>query len=477
MLLSEAPCATILPAGCGKTELLTAVAGVGASSGPILVLTHTNAGVAVLRSRMLKRNADLTAISIRTLSSFSERICRAYPESASSGSDNSDFEGFHEGAARFVATSVGGRIARASWHLVLVDEYQDCTLSQHRLVQAIAAQVPTIVAGDPLQSVFNFREEEIVPWPEVTDAFDPVQLPQIPHRWATTNPQLGSDLTALRSLLLSGQAIDLRDFKAIRYRPYSDKSIHRAASDLAALDGQSLIVHFGKVHAQAVTFAKGMKNHYSAIEPRRSATLRELCENLDRAGGEETVALVLAAAEAGLANLGAAKTKLRQIADGKKPRTGKTTSSFDVAVAGLGCAENPCAKTVTALVRELLRFDGVTNARRQMWDDLITILRTAERNPALSFEESFDQLAASRQRNVRYPDGNIVARTVMVKGLEFPHALILRADRLDTCQLYVAATRASQTLWVTADHPVLQPQRLEQTRRGPSSTQKPLPLS
>jgi DNA helicase-2/ATP-dependent DNA helicase PcrA len=51
----------------------------------------------------------------------------------------------------------------------------------------------------------------------------------------------------------------------------------------------------------------------------------------------------------------------------------------------------------------------------------------------------------------------IVSRTVLVKGLEFDHALVLDADSMDAQNLYVAMTRGSRSLTVLSKRPVLCP--------------------
>lgn len=48
--------------------------------------------------------------------------------------------------------------------MVLVDEYQDCTISQHKTAKALSRTVPVIVFGDPLQGIFDFGAEPIVNW-------------------------------------------------------------------------------------------------------------------------------------------------------------------------------------------------------------------------------------------------------------------------------------------------------------------------
>lgn len=41
-----------------------------------------------------------------------------------------------------------------------------------------------------------------------------------------------------------------------------------------------------------------------------------------------------------------------------------------------------------------------------------------------------------------------MSRTLLIKGLEFDHALVLSADELDARNLYVALTRGSRSLTV-----------------------------
>jgi DNA helicase-2/ATP-dependent DNA helicase PcrA len=50
-----------------------------------------------------------------------------------------------------------------------------------------------------------------------------------------------------------------------------------------------------------------------------------------------------------------------------------------------------------------------------------------------------------------------VGTTLLVKGLEFHHAVILDADALDTKNLYVALTRGSKSLTIVSRSRVIQP--------------------
>ncbi len=66
----------VAPAGCGKTHLIADALSRHTGTKPILVLTHTNAGVAALRGRLERAGVPICAasgiaiISVRTCGSI-----------------------------------------------------------------------------------------------------------------------------------------------------------------------------------------------------------------------------------------------------------------------------------------------------------------------------------------------------------------------------------------------------------------------
>ena len=58
--------------------------------------------------------------------------------------------------------------------------------------------------------------------------------------------------------------------------------------------------------------------------------------------------------------------------------------------------------------------------------------------------------------NGRKPEARIISRTLLIKGLEFDHALILNADKLQNREnFYVAITRGSKSLTVLSSSPAI----------------------
>ena len=66
--------------------------------------------------------------------------------------------------------------------------------------------------------------------------------------------------------------------------------------------------------------------------------------------------------------------------------------------------------------------------------DLKETLRLAAYS-RITYTEAFETLRSKRQRSTNRPAGDIVARPVLVKGLEFNNVLVLEADKLGTREL------------------------------------------
>jgi superfamily I DNA/RNA helicase len=64
---------------------------------------------------------------------------------------------------------------------LIVDEYQDCTITQHALIRVLGTLLPVRVLGDPLQAIYDFGESATVDWnPDVVTAYPPLELPTEP---------------------------------------------------------------------------------------------------------------------------------------------------------------------------------------------------------------------------------------------------------------------------------------------------------
>src|SRR6185503_6569895 len=78
-LLAIAHGTVVAPAGCGKTHAILKAAERYQGKKPLLVLTHTNAGVAALRSRLTKAGVRHGNYRLGTIDGWAMRLIRQFP--------------------------------------------------------------------------------------------------------------------------------------------------------------------------------------------------------------------------------------------------------------------------------------------------------------------------------------------------------------------------------------------------------------
>lgn len=192
---------------CGKCYVTKH--GIGRS----LILTHTHAGVDALRRKLHSLEASSSTYHLDTIAGWALRYAAAYPKTsalATAQPSNDDWPKVYSAATQLLSHPWLQEVVRRSYAGVYVDEYQDCTTEQHKLVLALAETLPCRVLGDPLQGIFGFKNNILVDWDnDVSPNFE--QLPDLPTpwRWSQTCPQLGEWLITIRQALLVGNSIDL----------------------------------------------------------------------------------------------------------------------------------------------------------------------------------------------------------------------------------------------------------------------------
>jgi DNA helicase-2/ATP-dependent DNA helicase PcrA len=196
----------VAAAGCGKTELLGQLVA-DQRSGRQLVLTHTHAGVAAVKKRLADMRVPHEKFHIDTIAGWCLRYGAAYSAISDyqpGAEADPDWSATYPGAEKVCRTALGKRVISESYNGVLVDEYQDCSLKQHALVRALAECIPCRGVGDPLQTIFGFRDDPVVPWATIKSDFDVVDdaLTE-PWRWRREgrNAALGEWIIAARKQL------------------------------------------------------------------------------------------------------------------------------------------------------------------------------------------------------------------------------------------------------------------------------------
>gem|GEM_PF-859596 len=477
-IVSAGRCLVEMPAGTGKTQLLVMVSGALVRSGKrVLVLTHTNAGVAAIGERCRRLGVSTHDVRIATISSWSEKAACAYPASSgmratpTSRGDSDYFTRVVRGAGSLLGCDWFRQVVASSYQALLVDEYQDCSKVQHVTIEKLS-EVMRLVAcfGDPLQRIFDFSGEEFPSWSDVRKSFAPFEgIEPYPHRWEGHNFDLGEWLTYDLREALVGSAFD-KNGSDIRI-PRFDSNVATLVSmddhtgnsrgkliskayGLADFPGSSLVICPSDPPGQDVSLAKSLAKRYHLPEEIEGKYIRTKIEGYLKAKETGSLDVWLVSLIRGCSSGAAAaldKTVCNALSNGRPVdcylKAKNRQPYADLLTAIEGYVQEPSVEAL-GLVDVSLRKSPASLYRAEAWGETLGVVRDFERFGGDPFE-----LLRTRRGSTRFSHGrlrgNIVSRTLLVKGLEFTNVMVANAgDGYDPRNLYVALTRATDRLLI-----------------------------
>ncbi len=106
----------------------------------------------------------------------------------------------------------------------------------------------------------------------------------------------------------------------------------------------------------------------------------------------------------------------------------------------------------------LKRTAGVEVFRADLFNRALGVLGKHTLHPELSLAQAAERYQSELRFKGR-PLGRrkLIGTTLLVKGLEFDHAIVLDAASLSKKELYVALTRGARSLTIISTTPVLNP--------------------
>lgn len=452
------------PAGCGKTQ--TIVDALKTYDGlPVLILTHTNAGVGALRERLKAAAIPKSRIRLATLDGWAMRLVASFPAMSGVVLDRTgaiNYPAIRRGALKVLSSDGLDGPIRASYARLIVDEHQDCSNDQHALTVALANRLPTVVLGDPLQRIFDFKPGELPDWDRaVVSDFPVVATFSTPWRWDNAGePDFGKWVLDARTRLLAGGPLDLSSAPPnVRWvkkgaDPTSITLVQRGA--VAAIKPGPkeglLVIGDSFSRASRSKFARGAAG-MTVVEPVDLGDMIEAAGAIERAAGVERLGATLNFAKATMTGVDIASmaTRLTSLAKGsaRSPATN---------------AEAACLATMAddgyaamAAVLETLPQEGRRIFRRQMHAGMVESLKRAAARPGLGLSEAAAAVREQYRALGRALPTRAVGSTLLLKGLEAEHAVILDADAMNPRHLYVALSRASRSVTVISSAQVLKP--------------------
>jgi DNA helicase-2/ATP-dependent DNA helicase PcrA len=105
----------------------------------------------------------------------------------------------------------------------------------------------------------------------------------------------------------------------------------------------------------------------------------------------------------------------------------------------------------------LKTFPGAVLFRRELFEEMQRSLRLVIAGEATSLKDAVWQARNRTRFSGRRVGRCIIGRTLLVKGLEFDHCVLLDADGLGAKDLYVALTRGARSLTVLSRAQTISP--------------------
>jgi len=460
----------IAPAGCGKTQLIAEAVHLDADRRS-LVLTHTHAGVDALRKRLKALGAKASTYEVNTIAGWSLRLAASFPNTSGITTPRpfkEQWSAVYRAASRVLSIGAIKTVMRASFDSVYVDEYQDCSPLQHNIVLQVADILPTRVLGDPLQGIFDFGGSEIVDWQtHVEPHFD--ELPPLcePHRWAGKNPSLGGWLMTVRGRLEAAQPVDLRqapdgciEFVQLPADPRAQGNIQRErCMSITCRNGEKLLaIHSWEDQCHGIARLSGGK--FRSPETIECDALFKAAKAFDTA--PDGPALAKATFDFGCICLTKVKTDLQQtsarIFNGRGLQVSRQYRLQEQLDALAEIAEACSLLSARKALVALARTPGAAKARHELFVEMLDALREHETGQHPCLEDAAMRTRDRTSRTGRALGRYVISRTLLVKGLEFDHVIVLDGNALDRKNLYVALTRASRSLTILGTSSVLDPQ-------------------
>ncbi|WP_291266488.1 UvrD-helicase domain-containing protein [Gemmatimonas sp.] len=472
----------VAPAGCGKTQLITdALAALGATR-PVLVLTHTNAGVAALRGRLGLAGVPARAYRIMTLDGWAMRLASNFP--ARSGlplgtlelrDTERDYSAIRDSAVRMLAEGHLVDLLRTTYDRIVVDEYQDCNTTQHSLVRHAATAVPTVVLGDPLQAIFGFGGNQLPDWETVVCGDFPIASTlNTPWRWKNVGAHdLGEWLLDIRAPLGANQPVDLESAPGevqwvhLTGHVGQDRQLQIRAGYARVPGGHAtaLVIADSDNSSQQRKFASQIAGAVT-VESVDLKDLIDFAEALDKAAdGRSVVELVVDFAGNTMTNVGvsAFMARIRSLLGGTARKEPSEAES-----AARRLHDTPSPNLIADLLEELRRQRDVRIYRPAVIHACFAMLRACRNTPTLGYREAARRIREEVRAGNHRVAARAVGSTLLMKGLEADLAVVLNPVKMDAKHLYVAMTRGAKRLVVCSHSSKLVPNvgRPEQAEPG-----------
>ena len=483
----------VSPAGYGKT--FTIVECLKHTNGKQLILTHTHAGVGSIKEKVREVGIAPSLYTIETISSFVQQFIHAFCNSLDIPPQEKSKE-YHqylfEKAPILFSSPLIQRVIVSSFTGLFIDEYQDCSREQHKVIMILSQVLQTRIVGDPLQSIFDFNGTSVNMNTDLND-FEKFPDLDIPQRWYKegNNKQLGDILKNYRELLIAKQKIELikNDSAGFHVIKISETDIMDAQSEyrkkldsiitnkrkIEGMDSLLILVPEYECIKNGKTFKKGGVSERAKLKDKVDYTK---CLTLLEAIDDKSFYAIAKDCDDLILKIQKARKKYKKIKEDILEKLFPATKISEwfnseglkskKAVADkkqsdkIGLLLDSFILTPSAghLFNILFLFRNefkIKYKREELGCTIVTGLmqsRLTNRSVYEAVKEGRNML----RRTGRKVHGKCIGTTLLTKGLEFDTVVLLDAHRFDSPEhLYVALTRCCKRLIIFTENTLLSP--------------------
>lgn len=455
----------IAPAGYGKTTFLADALEYLCPmvSTPILVLTHTHAGVSSIKKKCARKNLD-SKVEITTISGFCQKIVSTFdghlPCAKADGRPN--FDNILKRACEIMKLKKPRLILSKTYSHMIADEHQDCSYIQHAFIRLCATAIPIHIMADPSQAIFGFNNARMVNFETDFSKFTFYDFLKIPWRWyqAGNNQKLGDSLIGIRTILWNKDTLALNKIQGANF--FVGESSERdfwikLRKLISEISSNSLLILFPNGYEYQINTRAQRKSQFdlshkfTLLESIDDKAFYHCAKILDNCISSPSKERFFKAFIRLLNSVSLKKGDIDEWFNDKGVRR-KTDKSKNIKAQMIQSLidmiehYNYSVEYIEKLLKYLRYELSFLPKRHELLSAIFTVMRMKDR------ESMYENMVTHRNRIRvigRKVEGNCIGTTLLTKGLEFDDVIIIDAHKIeDTNNLYVALTRAAKRLFI-----------------------------
>ncbi len=453
LIQSKQSAAIVAPAGHGKTEMIVDL--VESFDGKVLLVTHTNAGIDALSKRLKKRNIPKSKYSITTIAGFCIRWCFAYPQTAELRdipvTSNEYYPMLYNGAKTVFQNSWARDVIKRTYDCVIVDEYQDCVLSQHEIFKEINRTVRVVVLGDPLQAIFGWAGK-LVSWNDL--CFERISVSTYPWRWEKTNPALGKYLNDIRPVLEPGLigkrvVLPIQNIEGcVQVVPTSYKNGMELVN---LIRNYKNTVYITKFKNDQESFSRKTGGVFQNDEAQNLNALFEVANVFDKRDGLASVNKLFDFLEMCATGIKTELTSYKKHVENGSFNFDKIKKYPEFGSLITKVHQNPDNRSIVNVIDWISNENAFRLYRKELYSEMRrSLLLSKEKNISIFEAAQLIRTVPAYQRK-QQEFKMLSSRTVLSKGLEFECVIVDLERGMSVTDYYVALTRATRKVILISD--------------------------